>query len=130
MERHDNQMKLSVPAKIAKVAKLAGLENSNPVQTPMTPDAPRSLTSDESPEDSTFPYSSIIGQLLWIAVYVRTDITFAVNFLSRFMMKPRIVHVQAVKRVILYLPFELVQSKCQVERPPNSHDLRLMASMQ
>lgn len=55
------------------------------------------LQEDES-EDFINPglYRSIIGKLLYIT-HTRPDIVFSVNFLSRFMSKPRNSHFSAVK---------------------------------
>lgn len=47
-------------------------------------------------------YRSLIGKLLYI-VHTRPNIRYAVNFLSRFMNKPGIEHLNAIKRIVKHL---------------------------
>lgn len=44
-------------------------------------------------------YRSLIGKLLYI-VHTRPDICYAVNFLSRFISKPSLEHLNVAKRVL------------------------------
>ncbi|UYV66641.1 K02A2.6-like, partial [Cordylochernes scorpioides] len=49
------------------------------------------------------PYAEAIGCLMFLAVYTRPDIAFAVNKLSRFMAAPVLTHWNALKRIFKYL---------------------------
>jgi hypothetical protein len=63
----------------------------------------RNFAADESPIDAVFPYAKAISSLLWLGTVARPDVTFAVNVLSRYIVKPQSSQVTAVKRVIRYL---------------------------
>lgn len=54
-------------------------------------------------QNSQFPYRQLIGSLLFLSVVSRPDITYAVAVLSQFLERPKLVHVNAAKRVIRYL---------------------------
>lgn len=80
----------------------------NPVSTPM--DCQQKLdksfspnTEKEKEEMSTAPYQELVGSLLFIANVSRPDISFAVNFLSRFCKNPGKAHWIALKRILRYL---------------------------
>lgn len=47
-------------------------------------------------------YRSLIGKLLYV-VHTRPDICYSVNFLSRYMSKPSIMHLCVAKRIVKYL---------------------------
>ena len=55
---------------------------------------------DDNDEQSKFPYAQLIGELLWIAMNARPDITFAVVTLSRFLKDPKNCHWTAAKCVV------------------------------
>ena len=61
------------------------------------------LLSDTSSEtmDATL-YRRMIGSLMYLT-NTRTDICFAVNTLSQYMVEPRRVHLIAAKRMLRYL---------------------------
>jgi hypothetical protein len=50
-----------------------------------------------------FPYSTVIGSLLYLAACTRPDIAFAVGMLARFMQRPTEQHWGAAMRVLRYL---------------------------
>lgn len=88
-----------------KILKCFKLDTSNSVSTPME----RGMVTDEENHinDQTLqksePYREAIGSLLYLATISRPDISFAVNYLSRFNNKPMISHWKMVKRVFQYL---------------------------
>lgn len=49
------------------------------------------------------PYREAIGSLMFLTIVSRPDITYAVNFLSRYLNKYNGGHWQAVKRIFKYL---------------------------
>lgn len=78
---------------------------SKPVATPMDltlkiPLAPATYVAD--PETKQW-YAKAIGLLMYAMLGTRPDIAFTVSFLSRHLVNPTEIHVQAVKRVIRYL---------------------------
>jgi hypothetical protein len=60
-----------------------------------------SKTGDSSSVDST-EYRSLIGSLRYL-LHTRRELTFSVNYLSRFMESPREDHLAAVKRLLRYV---------------------------
>ena len=76
--------------------------------TPMAPgvsyskkDSPTS--PDEAAHMKNTPYREAIGNLMYAAVAMRPDITFAVSTLSQFLDNPGDAHWEAAKRVFRYL---------------------------
>ena len=53
--------------------------------------------------EETSLYASLVGGLLYASVWTRPDIAHAVGELTRFIAKPRLVHMQACIRVMRYL---------------------------
>jgi hypothetical protein len=93
----ESTMRLSVANKIEQLAKDFRLEGVNGASTSMLPDALKTFEDDASGLDTTFPYASAVGALLWIGCSIRVDIAYTVNVLSRYMTKPQASHVTAVK---------------------------------
>ena len=48
-------------------------------------------------------YQAIVGSLMYVALAMRPDISFAVSALSRYNSCPRTTHLTAAKRVLRYL---------------------------
>uniref|UniRef100_A0A803NAS2 Uncharacterized protein n=1 Tax=Chenopodium quinoa TaxID=63459 RepID=A0A803NAS2_CHEQI len=48
------------------------------------------------------PYQQLLGKLIFLIV-TRTDISFTVHILSKYMHSPTIVHMQVAKRLLRYL---------------------------
>lgn len=62
------------------------------------------LTAIGEPLDvSRFPYSTLVGSMMYLSVCTRPDIAFAVGALSRFMSAPTIDHWRIAKGVLRYL---------------------------
>lgn len=59
-------------------------------------------TFDTSSEVNATLYRQMIGGLIYLT-YTRPDISFAVNYLSRFMQEPKMSHQNAAKRVLRYI---------------------------
>ena len=52
---------------------------------------------------SKVPYASVIGSLMYVMVCTRPDIAHAVGVVSKFIIKPRKQHWEAVKWILRYL---------------------------
>lgn len=79
-----------------------GLEESKTRAIPLSPAT--NLTSEGNLLDhSTYPYSQLVGSLLYLSVTSRPDIAYTVGALSRYMAKPTMQHWQAAKGLLRYL---------------------------
>ena len=82
-----------------------GMTRANTLDHPMEPGvaAILSSTSMNAPIIDETMYRSVVGELLYLTVCTRPDITFAVNLCARYVQKPREVHNAAIKKIIRYL---------------------------
>nr|KYP64459.1 Retrovirus-related Pol polyprotein from transposon TNT 1-94 [Cajanus cajan] len=84
------------------------MENCKPVSTPLAThfklDVRTLPSTDEEKEYmNTFPYSSVVGSLMYAMVCTRPDLAHAVSVVSRFMSNPGKAHWEAVKWIMRYL---------------------------
>ena len=68
-----------------------------------------------------YPYISIIGSLMYLALTTRPDIAYAARVLARFNSNPGLAHWQAAKHVLRYLKGTLDHKL--VYKPSNSSEL-------
>ena len=61
------------------------------------------LVLDNGKESYQWSHREVIGSLLFLSSVSRPDITFIVNYLSRFLTRYDKVHCCAAKRVLRYL---------------------------
>ena len=103
MEQTEEGVILSQKQYIEKLLERYGLQDANPVSTPM--DLNVKLVADDgySKPVDRIRYQSMIGSLLYAAIATRPDISHAVGALSKFSSAPTEVHLTAVKRVLRYL---------------------------
>jgi hypothetical protein len=82
-----------------------GLTDCNPVTTPMDHELPFGKPTDVHPviPDITNAYQTLMGKLLFLAIYSRPDITYTVNRLAQHNANPEPKHFMAAKRVLCYL---------------------------
>ncbi|KAG5882390.1 hypothetical protein JTB14_020530 [Gonioctena quinquepunctata] len=67
------------------------MDESNPVST----SGDVNFDSENSPEATDEPYRETIGSLLYLSNVSRPDITIIVNYLSKYMEKPKVCHWNA-----------------------------------
>lgn len=99
--------------------------------TPMEPHV--KLSKHQSPSDDvgkakmqTFPYRSLVGSLMYLAMGTRPDLVFAVQQLSQFLTNPGKAHWDAAQRVIGYLAG--TKSLGLVLGGPNSHSKPILSA--
>ncbi|GKD08760.1 zinc finger, CCHC-type containing protein, partial [Tanacetum coccineum] len=99
--QHEDAITLKQSAYARNVLLKAGMADCNPSQSLM--EHKLELTKDEGrvPVNPTL-FCSIIGGLRF-RTHTRPDIAFAVGIVSRFMEKPTVNHMQAVKRILWYI---------------------------
>ena len=84
-----------------EVLKRFGMEDCKAVMSPMVPGYKAGQNEDSNRVDETY-YKQMVGSLMYITT-TRPDVMFAASFISRFMAKPKEIHLQAAKRVLRYL---------------------------
>ena len=95
-------IELDQKSKIEKLSSEIGSQELKPAKVPL-------CTTDyeaESPplnKTGIKEYQSLVGQLLYINLGTRPDITFAVNILSRFLKSPTVYQLKLAKQVCRYL---------------------------
>ena len=92
---------ISQGAYATEILEAAGLANCNPSITPMESRLKLSKSSADPAVDAT-EYRKIVGALRYL-VNTRPDLAYAVGYVSRFMEKPTVEHLIAVKRILRYV---------------------------
>ena len=67
-----------------------------PFETPMMVNHILQINEGGEPTDRT-KYQRLVGKLIYLA-HTRPDIAYAVGVVSRFMHKPQVQHMEAVRR--------------------------------
>ena len=91
------------PVYTEKILQRYGMQDSKPVNTPVSPDI--KLVTTERVDDMCNQqlYQAVIGSLLYLSTKTRPDIAYAVSSVARFCAKPTKQHWTAVKRILRYL---------------------------
>ena len=84
-----------------RILDLGDTAGCNPAHTPMEEKLKLSRNSEEEEVDPTH-YRRLVGSLLYL-VHTWPDLAFAVGYVSRFMERPMVEHLQAIKRVLRYV---------------------------
>ncbi|GBM31933.1 Retrovirus-related Pol polyprotein from transposon TNT 1-94 [Araneus ventricosus] len=84
------------------------MQDAKTVKTPLDPSVKLTKemcpkTEAEKDEMSLYPYRSLIGSLMYLAIYTRPDICHTVRHLSQFNENPGMPHWTAAERVLKYL---------------------------
>ena len=82
------------------ILSFAKMEECNLAQTPL--EARMKFNQQEGPLVDSTIFRSLIGSLRYLT-HTRSDLTYFVGFLSRFIERPTIEHLTALKRVLRYL---------------------------
>jgi hypothetical protein len=101
VSQHDGGIKLCQSAYAKKILEMVGMLNCNPTATPMETWLKLSQNSTTD-EVNTTAYRRLIGSLRYL-VHTRSDITFTVGYLRRFMECPTVEHMGVVKRLLPYI---------------------------
>ncbi|GJU25848.1 retrovirus-related pol polyprotein from transposon TNT 1-94 [Tanacetum coccineum] len=86
---------------IKEILKKFGLEDVNPIKTPMSSETKLTRDKDGESVDDT-KYYGMIGSLLYLTAS-RPDIMFNVCLCPRFQEAPKTSHLEAVKRIFRYI---------------------------
>lgn len=98
----ENGCFVNQPKYTKKIINKFGYEDAYEVSTPMEPGM---LTNkhENDKELKNKPYREIVGSLLYLSTITRPDISFTVNYLSRYVNEPKISHWKTIERVLRYL---------------------------
>ena len=102
-DRIEKSIKVTHEKMINELASKFDLAECTPRDIPMSPGIKLNKGDGEPLDTSLYPYSSLVGALLYLSVTSRPDISFAVGALSRFMSCPTSVHWGVAKGVLRYL---------------------------
>ena len=107
-DRPNRTLSLSQSHFITNLILRHGLQDAKPVSTPLNPGSRLSTSMSpqndaESSEMSQYPYISLVGSLMYLALTTRPDIAYAAGVLARFNSNPGLAHWQAAKHVLRYL---------------------------
>jgi hypothetical protein len=82
-----------------------GMSNCNAVALPMDPNFPFGRSTDVYPhiDELETEYRKLVGELLYLAMYTRPDIAFAVMRLAQHNSSAKPCHYSAAKHVLRYL---------------------------
>ena len=108
-DRANKKMWLSQQAAVDKLIKRAQLTEAKTADTPMV--AGIKLTKQDCPSseaaavmvDKQKHYRSVIASAIYITMWTRPDIAYAVSKLCRFMHNPGEEHIKALKRLLRYM---------------------------
>ena len=91
------------PAYVESILQKFGMENAKPVNTPVDTGSKLVKSTDESEGVDQTLYQSAVGNLLYLSIGTRPDITYAVSSVAKFCADPSKQHLTAVKRILRYL---------------------------
>ena len=102
-----------------RILGLGDMIGYNPAHTPM--EEKLKLSRESTAEVDPTHYRWLIGSLHYL-VHTRPNIVLAVRYMSRFMERPTMAHLQAVKRILSYMAGTLDYG-LHYGRAPNTAEL-------
>uniref|UniRef100_A0A0A9WFE7 Retrovirus-related Pol polyprotein from transposon TNT 1-94 n=1 Tax=Lygus hesperus TaxID=30085 RepID=A0A0A9WFE7_LYGHE len=97
------KLKISQRKYINEILKRFKMETANPISTPLDVNVKFEPTEAIPSEMDKYPFRSLIGSLMYLAIGTRPDIDHAVIYLSQFNSCYTEVHWKAAKRILRYL---------------------------
>ena len=79
------------------------MNQAKPVSTPVDASAKLVKTSEDEETVDQVKYQSTVGSLLYLSMWTRPDITYAVSNMAKFCSNPLKEHWTAVKHIMRYL---------------------------
>lgn len=102
-DRGSGTIKISQPRLTNDLISKFGMDDSKTKSIPVSTAIKFSKDEGEPLDTSKYPYSELLGSLMYLSVCTRPDISFATGSLARYMANPTTVHWQAAKGVLRYL---------------------------
>jgi hypothetical protein len=100
-DRGSGTIKLSQELMITQMIEQYEQEDAKILSTPLSPSIKLNTTEGDLIDTSVYPYSQLVGKLMYLMVCTRPDIAYSVGALARYMSKPRMP--QAAKGLTRYL---------------------------
>ena len=101
-DRAQRTIKISQERHVRELLERFNMTDCRPKSVPMA--AGRVLAGEGEPLDTTvYPYTSLLGGLLYVSTHSRPDISHAVGVLARYSQRPTTDHWSALKDVLRYL---------------------------
>jgi hypothetical protein len=113
VKQDDSGVTVSQRGYALKILDVARMKGCNQSHTPMENCLKLSKSSTTTPVNPT-QYRRIVGALRYL-VNTRPDLVYVVGYISRFMEKPTIEHLMAVKSVLRYIA-RTVDLGCHYEK--------------
>lgn len=102
-DRKRHTLRLCQQRHIQQIVTTCGLESAKKKNIPMIGKVYDDPDGASLTEDGATQYRSIIGGIMHVSNYTRPDVSFAVNYLSRFMAVPAANHLARAKDLVAYL---------------------------
>jgi hypothetical protein len=102
-DRGSRTLKLSQTLMAEELVKKYNMQDSKGKTTPGSLNIKLTAEEGDPLDTEKFPYSQLVGAMMYLAVCTRPDIAYIVGAAARFMAKPTTVHWQVAKSVLRYL---------------------------
>ena len=102
-DRGSRTISMSQELMVREIVEQFGLSDAKTMSTPLSLSIKLNAEDGDLLDTEVYPYSQLVGKLMYLMVCTRPDIAYAVGVLSRYMSKPRLPHWQAAKGVVRYL---------------------------
>jgi hypothetical protein len=103
-DRSTRTLKLTQQKATKEIIEKYGVLTGKPKSTPLSPSVHLvPATEDEILDPTEFPYSELVGKLLYLSNCTRPDIAHVVGQLCRYMSQPGVAHWNAALGVVKYL---------------------------
>ena len=102
-DRGSKTTKLSLERMTKEIVETYGLTDGKTKGVPLSPSIKLAKEEGDMLDKEAYPYSQLVGSLMYLAVTTRPDISYAVGALARYMSCPTTTHWQAAKGVVRYL---------------------------
>ncbi|KAF8061284.1 Retrovirus-related Pol polyprotein from transposon TNT 1-94 [Scenedesmus sp. PABB004] len=102
-DRINKTIKITNEKMVTELVSKYGLADCAPRDIPVSLGTKLTKDNGDPLDTVAYPYTSLVGALLYLSITVRPDIAFAVSALTRFMSCPTTVHWGVAKGVLRYL---------------------------
>lgn len=102
----DGSYKISQPLMITSVVEKFRMTDCKPTSTPFPGGVKVFKATNEEVQEmqqKNLPYRSVVGSSMYIAIWTRPDISYAVGVLSQHLEKPSLTHWNLAMHVVRYL---------------------------